>query len=113
MRFLTILFIIFLTFPSFSFAADRSDNDANYNGFEKRYDELKSEIYEMKYNLRQQIRDQQKIIKDQDDTIIDLRLKVKDLESQIFQTTQSLRNLELEVWDLKESSNKKMKTNEQ
>lgn len=104
MKFLTLLCLFLLAFPSFNFADNHSENNSNFKASEKRYDDLKSEIHDIKYDLREQITHQQITIKEQDKAIVELRLKIRDLENQVFQTTQSLRNLELEVWDKNKAS---------
>ena len=84
-------------------ATGKGDHDAGFKNFEDRYDDLRAQLYDIKHDLRAELRDQERTIKEQGVLIDQLQLKIKDLESELFQTTQSLRNLELEVWDMKKS----------
>jgi hypothetical protein len=64
---------------------------------ELRYVELNSKVFQIQNDFERHL-----IQKDQ--IIFALEDKIKLLESDLFQATQSLRNLELEVWDLKDSA---------
>lgn len=74
------------------------ENDHDHRAdLELRYVELSSKVFKIQNDFESHL-----IQKDQ--IIFALEDKIKILESDLFQTTQSLRNLELEVWDLKDSS---------
>jgi flagellar motility protein MotE (MotC chaperone) len=108
MRYFLLICLIVLIPLSVSTASshnDEKEKSYKYSDHEKRHEDLKDQLYELKYDLRQQIRYQNKTIDEQAEIIREMRLTIKDLESNLFQTTQSLRNLELEVWDMKKSSN--------
>lgn len=112
MKITTFVCLIFLLLTSMATAEinKRHDTDSEMSG--KRLDDLKDQVYEIKYDLTSKISSQYYIIKEQEKEIVELKLKIKDLESNLFQTTQSLRNLELEVWEIKKSSNQKMKADD-
>jgi len=105
MKVSAILLLFILSTFSLAIADDRNQKEPNHQTIENRYDDLKEQMYEIKYDLRAQIKNQSKTIKEQEEKIIDLQLIIKNLDSALFQTTQSLRNLELEVWDMKKASN--------
>jgi hypothetical protein len=74
------------------------ENDHDHRAdLELRYVELSTKIFKIQNDFERHL-----IQKDQ--IIFALEDKIKLFESDLFQTTQSLRNLELEVWDLKDSS---------
>ncbi len=102
MRVVVLLSLVLFMLPTLLPAQERSERETHSRSLEKRYDDLRDQLYEIKYDLREELRDQELRLRAQEDVIGRLQLKIKDLESDLFQTTQSLRNLELEVWDLKE-----------
>jgi len=74
------------------------ENDHDHRSdFELRYVELNSKILQIQNDFERHL-----IQKDQ--LIFALEDKIKLLESDLFHAIQSLRNLELEIWDLKDSS---------
>ena len=111
MKITTLVCLVFLL-PTSMAIAEIKHHDADPEIFEKRFDDLKDQVYEIKYDLTNKINSQYHIIKEQEKEIVELKLKIKDLDSNLFQTTQSLRNLELEVWEIKKSSNQKMKADD-
>ena len=111
MKITTLVCLVFLLLTSMATAEiKRHGNDPEI--FEKRFDDLKDQVYEIKHDLINKISSQYHTIKEQEKEIVELKLKIKDLDSNLFQTTQSLRNLELEVWEIKKSSNQKMKADD-
>ena len=101
------LFVALSVFASIAGAAGpaRDDKDQDKSPpLDRRYYDLKDSVDDIRYELKDEIRHQSRIIEKQDAQIEEMRLHINDLEHELFQTTQSLRNLELEVWDLKKSS---------
>ena len=97
---------ILLSAVSFSFARDGKADGTKHESLHELRGDLRVQLLEMELleqTLRRQITSQIETIKEQDSQIVDMRLKVNDLENSFFQITQSLRNLELEVWDMKEA----------
>ena len=105
MRVLIMMCLAVLALVSPLLAVERSSKESRSQGFEERYDDLREQMYDIKYDLAARIRYQEETIKEQGEVIDELQLKIKDLESELFQATQSLRNLELEVWDMKKDKN--------
>ena len=112
MRAMFLSCIFMLSLISISSAEINKKHDSDKDTYETRIEDLKDQIYEVKYSLLGDIRSQFRIIREQEIEIVELKLKIKELEYELFQTTQSLRNLELEVWDMKESSNQKIKADD-
>jgi len=111
MKITTLVCLVFLFLTSMA-TAEIKRHGTDPEIFEKRFDDLKDQVYEIKYDLASKISSQYYTIKEQEKEIVELRLKIKDLDSNLFQTTQSLRNLELEVWEIIKSSSQKMKADD-
>lgn len=94
MKMFLLLCTIFLLSGSGSFAKEESEHKHdkdNCHEYDVRYDELM-------YTLRDLNQTYQRQIKERDEIIVEMRIKMKELESDVFQTNQRLKNLEMEVW---------------
>ncbi len=102
----TVSLLVALSFvASVAGAASVTHDDKDKNPpLERRFYDLKDSVEDIRYELKDAMRRQSRVIEEQEDLIEEMRLHINDLEHELFQTTQSLRNLELEVWDLKKSS---------
>ncbi len=98
MKRILLICLLFVSSASFSSASSNFDQEVEnkkYYEHEKRHDDLMVLINQIRYDANRLAR--------QEELIGELRMEIKDLEHNIFQANQSLRNLELEVWDLKDS----------
>jgi peptidoglycan hydrolase CwlO-like protein len=98
MKKIVLILIILMSSASFSIASTNNDqeieNKRHYQ-HEKLHDDIMELVNQVKYDLNR--------IRRQEELVDELRMKIKDLEHNIFQANQSVRNLELEVWDLNDS----------
>ncbi len=95
--------VILLLLTSTPFAENHEFNEIYFESCIKRIDDLTTRIHNIKSDVLSEVRAQQSLVREHLDTIDRLNIRVKELESDLFQTTQSLRNLELELWDMKKT----------
>lgn len=102
----TTLFCLFLALTTLASAGDKKESEYSHDRdyeheqryrLEDKYIALSNLVIQLQYDYARHLNQKDQIIND-------LEKKMAAMESDLFQTTQSLRNLELEVWDLKKSS---------
>ncbi|HEX9873385.1 MAG TPA: hypothetical protein VGA43_03410 [Deferrimonas sp.] len=100
MKTIALLCLFLAATVSISIAANKNNYESDHDhrsDLELRYVELNTKVFQIQTDFERHLTQK-------DNIIIALEDKIKLLESDLFQATQSLRNLELEVWDLKDSS---------
>lgn len=104
MKKITLLCLFLAATTTFASAGDKKESEHNHDyeqeqryRLEDKYIALNNLVIQLQYDYARHL-------SQKDQTINDLEKKMAAMESDLFQTTQSLRNLELEVWDLKKSS---------
>lgn len=100
MKTMTLLGLFFAVTMTCATAGDKKDpeydHDRRYR-MEEKYIELNNLVIQLQYDFARHL-------SHKDNLIDELENKIVLLESDLFQVTQSLRNLELEVWDMKKSA---------
>ncbi|ALC17126.1 hypothetical protein DSOUD_2365 [Desulfuromonas soudanensis] len=100
MKTIALLCLFLAAAVTIAIAANKNNYETDHDhrsDLELRYIELNTKIFQIQNDFERHL-------SQKDYIILALEDKIKLLESDLFQTTQSLRNLELEVWDLKDSS---------
>jgi hypothetical protein len=105
MKTIALLCLILAATVTIAIAGNNKDHQYDHDhrsDLELRYVELSTKLFQIQNDFERHL-------SQKDNIILALEDKIKFLESDLFQTTQSLRNLELEVWDLKDSSDSNLK----
>ena len=96
MKSITLICLSLIVAVSLSFADNHTSREPNKREFytlRDNYIELRYIINEMKFRFDNHLNQK-------DQVIARLEEKIKELENELFYTTESLRCLELEVWDM-------------